>query len=83
MNKHNLDSIRSSISAFDDPKELPQLRKIASTRNATDVADAAVRRLDSILPSEAPGTMEHDFWQTIFLFEQGFVTASPVLSRES
>ena len=47
------------------------------------VAGCNLGLLGSILPSEAPGTMEHDFWQSIFLFEQGFATASPVLSRES
>lgn len=33
------------------------------------VADAAFRRLVSVLPKEKPGTVEHDFWQTIHAFE--------------
>ena len=33
------------------------------------IADAAFRRLISVLPKEKPGTVEHDFWQTIYAFE--------------
>ena len=68
MNKHYPDSIRGLVSTFDDLKELRQLRKIASARNTTNIAEAAVRRLVSILPSEALGTTKQDFWQSIFLF---------------
>ena len=33
------------------------------------LADLAFRRLIAILPQEQPGTIEHDFWQTIHAFE--------------
>jgi hypothetical protein len=33
------------------------------------IADAAFRKLISVLPSEEPGTVEHDFWQTVHAFE--------------
>lgn len=58
------------IESSDDPDRLRQLMRNARDRDAPTVYDAAFRRLAAILPDEAPGTLEHDFWQTIHSFEQ-------------
>jgi hypothetical protein len=58
-----------SISKCNDPEKLRTWIKNARDNNADEVADAAFRRLISIAPSEQPGTVEHDFWQTIHAFE--------------
>jgi hypothetical protein len=64
---------RSKLLAFiakcEDAEELRSIIKNARNRGAADVADAAFRRLISILPAERPGTVEHDFWQTVHAFE--------------
>jgi hypothetical protein len=49
----------------DDPEKLRIWIKNARNQNADDIADAAFRKLISIVPSEQPGTVEHDFWQTV------------------
>ncbi|MGE0716455.1 MAG: hypothetical protein AB7P02_13525 [Alphaproteobacteria bacterium] len=41
----------------------------ARSRGADTLASAAFRRLVFILPSEKPGTVEHDMWQMISSFE--------------
>jgi hypothetical protein len=53
----------------EDPEKLRGIVKNARERGAPELADAAFRRLISILPQERPGTIEHDFWQTIHAFE--------------
>ena len=57
------------IAICDDPEKLRSW--ITNARKAGDnrIADAAFRRLISVLPKEKPGTVEHDFWQTIHAFE--------------
>jgi hypothetical protein len=57
------------IANCDDPEKLRSW--ITNARKAGDnrIADAAFRRLISVLPKEKPGTVEHDFWQTIHAFE--------------
>jgi hypothetical protein len=57
------------IATCDDPEKLRSW--ITNARKAGDnrIADAAFRRLISVLPKEKPGTVEHDFWQTIHAFE--------------
>jgi hypothetical protein len=57
------------ISQCEDPKKLRSIGKNARDHGASKVADAAFRKLISILPSEKPGTVEHDFWQTVHAFE--------------
>lgn len=57
------------IANCDDVSNLRTLIKNARARNETKVADAAFRRLIALVPSEQPGTVEHDFWQTIHAFE--------------
>ena len=61
--------IVEKIMKCDEPDKLRTWIKNARAQNATDVADAAFRQLISIMPSEQPGTVEHDFWQTIHAFE--------------
>jgi hypothetical protein len=61
--------IIARISECSDPEKLRTWIRNARRRNETAVADAAFRRLISIVPSENPGTLEHDFWQTIHAFE--------------
>ena len=46
------------------------MRSNAHRLGSRTVEDAALRRLVAILPSEAPGTLEHDFWMTIHTFEE-------------
>ena len=58
-----------SITKCDDPEKLRTWIKNARNKHAEDVADAAFRKLISIVPSEQPGTVEHDFWQMINAFE--------------
>lgn len=57
------------IAQCDDVEKLRSLIKNARDRGVSVVADAAFRRLVSLVPSEQPGTVEHDFWQTIHAFE--------------
>jgi hypothetical protein len=57
------------ISECDDPEKLRTWIKNARMRREMGIADAAFRRLISLIPSEQSGTVEHDFWQTILAFE--------------
>ena len=57
------------VSSCDDPNKLRNIIKNARERGVDALAEAAFRRLVSILPSEEPGTVEYDFWRTIHSFE--------------
>lgn len=57
------------IAKCEDVGELKSLIKNARDRNVPVVADAAFRKLVSLVPSEKPGTIEHDFWQGVAAFE--------------
>ena len=57
------------IEQCEDPEKLKSLGKNARDRGSSKVAEAAFRKLISVLPSERPGTVEHDFWQTVHAFE--------------
>ncbi|MCF7701482.1 hypothetical protein [Loktanella sp. M215] len=59
-----------AIAATTDPAKLRNFRANARRLSATDVEEAAFRRLVEILPKEEPGTLEHDFWKTIHAFEE-------------
>jgi hypothetical protein len=63
------DKMIDFASRCEDPEQLRSIIHNARARGATALADTAFRRLISILPQERPGTVEHDFWQTIFAFE--------------
>jgi hypothetical protein len=52
-----------------DPEKLKTLIARARERKEIDVEKTALRRLFFISPSERPGTVEHDFWQTVHAFE--------------
>src|SRR4051812_18621237 len=57
------------IGSCEDPSKLRSWQDNARKAGRLDLADAAFRRLIAILPEEAPGTVEHDFWQTVHAFE--------------
>ncbi|RVM09361.1 hypothetical protein [Sinorhizobium meliloti] len=65
----DLDQILDLVESCDDPERLRSWIKNAQDKGEPLVADAAFRRLVSVLPKEKPGSMEHDFWQTIHAFE--------------
>jgi hypothetical protein len=57
-----------------DPKSLRQIAANARRQGEQAVARAADLRLYEILPSEKPGTFEHDVWRSIHALE-GTLTA--------
>ena len=57
------------IARCNEPDKLRALIKNARDQGGILVADAAFRKLVSLVPSERPGTIEHDFWQTVHAFE--------------
>lgn len=61
--------IEAQIAACGDPGKLRRWIANARAKGEPEIADAAFRRLIAILPQERPGTIEHDFWQTIHAFE--------------
>ena len=52
-----------------DPKSLRQIAANARNKGELAVARAAELRLYTVLPSEEPGTFEHDVWQSIHALE--------------
>lgn len=62
--------VLASIAAATDPAKLRNIRENAQTLGVPEVEEAAFKRLIEILPEEAPGSIEHDFWKTIFAFEE-------------
>lgn len=52
-----------------DPKSLRQIAANARSKGEMAVARAAELRLYAVLPSEEPGTFEHDVWQSIHALE--------------
>lgn len=63
------EKISAFIAKCDDPAQLKTMITNAKARGEDDIAIAAFRRLVLVSPSEQPGTVEHDMWQTIFAFE--------------
>ena len=63
------------IAVCDDPAKLRTWITNARKEGQKEVESAAFRRLIAILPQEKPGTVEYDFWQTVYAFEH-------VLSQE-
>ncbi len=61
--------ILAFVAACDDAGKLGSLIRNARAQGVTAVADAAFRKLVALVPAEQPGTVEHDFWQTIQAFE--------------
>ncbi len=64
------EKILTLIAACDEPDKLRTWIKNARDKSEPVIAEAAFRRLIAILPKEKPGTVEYDFWQTIYAFEQ-------------
>jgi hypothetical protein len=62
--------VLAAIAVATDPEKLRTLRENAQRLGVAEVEDAAFRRLVEILPQEAPGSIEHDFWKTIHAFEE-------------
>jgi hypothetical protein len=59
----------ASIAKCDDPKLLRTWIENAEKKGDAEIADAAFRRLVSLVPAEKKGTVEHDFWQSIHALE--------------
>ena len=62
--------VLASIAVATDPAKLRTLRGNAQRLGVPEVEEAAFRRLVEMLPEEAPGSIEHDFWKTIHAFEE-------------
>jgi len=62
--------VLASIAVATDPAKLRSLRENAQQLGVREVDEAAFRRLVEILPEDAPGSIEHDFWKTIHAFEE-------------
>jgi hypothetical protein len=64
-----LDRILKMIENSTDPKGLRQVAQNARKKGQLTVARAAELRLYEILPSEKPGSFEHDVWRSIHALE--------------
>ena len=69
MVKADIPEMIEFVSTCEDPEKLRRIMKNSRERDAGALADAALRKLVSVLPSERPGTVEFDFWRTIHSFE--------------
>lgn len=63
------EKISAFIARCEDPAQLKTMIANAKAKGEDEIALAAFRRLVLVSPSETPGTVEHDMWQTIFAFE--------------
>lgn len=61
--------ILAFVEACEDTSKLKSLIENARKQQAPEVEQAAFRRLITIAPQAAPGTVEHDLWSTVFAFE--------------
>ena len=61
--------ILAFIAQCDDSEKLRSITRHARDQGQAALADTAFRKLISLVPAERPGTVEHDFWQTIHAFE--------------
>ena len=69
LTKHERAAI-DRIATLDDPDRLRTLIANARARKSVAVERAAFLRLCEVLPSEQPGTLEHDVWQSIHALEE-------------
>ncbi|MDT4848738.1 hypothetical protein FQZ97_828380 [compost metagenome] len=69
MNISAADRALKIIEQCVDPKSLRQIAANARRQGMEAVARAANLRLYEILPSEKPGTLEHDVWRSIHALE--------------
>ena len=65
----NHSKILEFIGRCEDSDKLRSLIKNARERGEHEVANVAFKKLISLVPSEQPGTVGHDLWQTIYAFE--------------
>jgi hypothetical protein len=61
--------ILAFIERCEAPGDLESLIRNATKLGNKAVAEAAFRRRISLVPDQSPGTVEHDFWQTVQAFE--------------
>jgi hypothetical protein len=61
--------ILAFVGRCEDVGDLESLIRNATKLGNLVVAEAAFRRRISLVPAERPGTVEHDFWQTVQAFE--------------
>ncbi|WP_299838698.1 hypothetical protein [uncultured Jannaschia sp.] len=64
------DAALARVDMMDDPDKLRNLMANADRMGVEKVRDAAFRRLTTVLANGEPGSVEHDFWQTIHAFEE-------------
>ena len=57
------------VSNCEDADKLRNIAKNAKSAGKDALAEAAKRKLFSVMPSEAPGTLEYEVWQSIFALE--------------
>lgn len=69
MNNDPASRAMTFIAGCDDPKSLRQIAENARKKGELAVAQAAVLKLYEMLPSERPGTFEHDVWRSIHALE--------------
>jgi hypothetical protein len=69
MTNSNVVRAISTIESCVDPKSLRQIAANARKMGEPTVERAALLRLYEILPSDAPGTFEHDAWRSIYALE--------------
>jgi len=67
--KNNDKKILAFVERCDNAGELESLIKNATKLGNAAVAEAAFRKRISLVPAEQPGSVEHDFWQTVQAFE--------------
>jgi hypothetical protein len=61
--------ILAFVGRCDNAGELESLIKNATKLGNATVAEAAFRKRISLIADASPGTVEHDFWQTVHAFE--------------
>lgn len=67
--KNTDDKILAFVARCENADELETLIKNAGNLGNAAVAEAAFRKRISLVPTEQPGSVEHDFWQMIQAFE--------------
>jgi len=61
--------ILAFVERCENPDDLESLIRNATKLGNAAVAEAAFRKRISLVPTERPGTVEYDFWQTVQAFE--------------
>jgi hypothetical protein len=69
MNDPHVAKMMGFVAGCGDAKMLRQIAENAEAKGVPELAQAARRKLYSILPGEDPGTIEYAVWQSIFALE--------------